>query len=680
MKFIPLGYRPNVSSTRHGSSNVSLQADTRGLPHLSWLERKNGHNEIHYSFWDGQQWTYHQHPVIGWTEEELVSSGNSLVLGIYECPFIVFSRSLPSGRSAISIASKEENGWLLDELEVDYDVKTVGLFKYDYSVQFSSSSSSSLMYTSISSDSSNSSESSSSSSNSSNSSSSSIDSSSSSSLIYTSISSDSSESSSSSSKSSSSSSSNSSNSSSSSIDSSSSSSTDDARMFIVTYDSENIFRIYSIRNSGWYLIGEKSMSISDISTLKYVVCGKYLGITWNTTDTIYYNFFDINQTIWKYSSAQSVLIEGLSSVGVEGFNSEDDGKLVFAIIIEKVDETQIYNMVVDTNGVTSYLGDDYIIESEPVLVTGNNDYVSSGYSDISICRDPITNIFSIVAFGGRLVKYILNGSWTKVYGSIEGISSGISPDILNIKSYNGTISLSFSNNSGDVYYFYENSNLDTFDTVYPYITVFNEQRLYITKYKDGKLTDGVKVPCTWWDRVGDILRESITRVNVIVNDGEDPLCYSSSSSSTSLSSPSSYSSLSSLSSLSEITSLSTDGDSLVSSSSLTSDFMPLCSVNLDSVGGDEGYFNVWDVSSQTIGSGFSLIIDNFTTYNKKDRLLIYVDGVTVYDSGCIATNDTGIISGVSVTIPIGTSEVGIRIVPNCEGTTETEWLLQLHCE
>jgi len=134
------------------------------------------------------------------------------------------------------------------------------------------------------------------------------------------------------------------------------------------------------------------------------------------------------------------------------------------------------------------------------------------------------------------------------------------------------------------------------------------------------------------------------------------------------------------SSSSSIDSSSSSSSSSTSSSSLSSYLFPLCSLHLNSSGGDEGFYNIFDVSEDTIEDGFYTVIDNFTTYNKKDRLLIYADGVTVYDSGCIATNDTGIISGEEVWIPIGTSEVGIRVFPNCEGTSGTAWVLKLHCK
>ena len=58
MKYLPLSNEPNVSRSRLMSSSPSMQLDGRGYPHISWLEEKEGKNEVSYSFWDGLKWSY----------------------------------------------------------------------------------------------------------------------------------------------------------------------------------------------------------------------------------------------------------------------------------------------------------------------------------------------------------------------------------------------------------------------------------------------------------------------------------------------------------------------------------------------------------------------------------------------------------------------------------------------
>lgn len=474
MRFIPYGNNPNVSATRNETVNVSMQVDSRGLPHIAYLTSKNGHNEINYKFWDGQQWTYYYNTIVGWSEENLISSSNALILGIQEKPYIVFGKSLPNNQSSLIVATTQENVWLLDELTVNYDVKWIGLLRYRLNLSSSSSSSSSYA--------------------------------------------------------------------------------NEEKLFVVTYDSSDL-RVYFVTSLGWELIGEQVATISDLSSLKIVNAGKYIGIAWQESSSAYYNFFDTSEETWLYVTAQKMTINGLVTIDVEGFYADVVGKLIFAVIItDHTTTTQIVNIVVDTNGTTNT----YLIESEPIYVVVDNDYgvssessgyssssssssthiisriyVSSGYSDISVSLDSVTGFFNVIAFGGRLAKYVSNNgvSWSKTYESIEGISSGILPDTLILKSYNDVNNMAFSNMGGDVYCFVEN-NAEWTTTVYPDISVFNEQRFYLAQYQDGKLK-GTDIPCTWWERVGDILRESKTRVDVIVTDGEDPTCYTSSSSSSS---------------------------------------------------------------------------------------------------------------------------------------------------
>jgi len=191
------------------------------------------------------------------------------------------------------------------------------------------------------------------------------------------------------------------------------------------------------------------------------------------------------------------------------------------------------------------------------------------------------------------------------------MSDGISPNRLMLKSYNNTNNIAFSNMGGDVYCFVEN-NTERTSIIYPDISIFNEQRFYLAQYKDGRL-DGTEIPCTWWERVGDILREGKTRVNVIVTDGEDPWCYSSSSSSE-RSSSSYISSISSSSSCTEICTISYH-EMIPSGNPHTPPFEKRFSLN-----------NCYPFTIHVaLGSR-----------GHPDQLIVYADKVVLWDTGCVS--------------------------------------------
>ena len=110
----------------------------------------------------------------------------------------------------------------------------------------------------------------------------------------------------------------------------------------------------------------------------------------------YYNFYDIALDSWVSASAETLTIGGLIAVDSEGFYYEDTGKLIFAIIKSESGSTSLINVIVATDGSISYLGTDGIIDSEFIQVRGDNDFVSSGYSDVAISQDTISGTFGVL--------------------------------------------------------------------------------------------------------------------------------------------------------------------------------------------------------------------------------------------------------------------------------------------
>lgn len=139
MKYLPLSNEPNVSRSRFSSASPSMQLDSRGYPHISWLEGKVGTNEINYAFWDGLKWSYLGTSTVYISEEDINPSPNSMVLDSQDKPMIAFSRKIGEG-SRLSLATYDD-GWQFTTLDVDYDVGWVGIVKRNPTLDSSSSSS-----------------------------------------------------------------------------------------------------------------------------------------------------------------------------------------------------------------------------------------------------------------------------------------------------------------------------------------------------------------------------------------------------------------------------------------------------------------------------------------------------------------------------------------------------------
>jgi len=99
----------------------------------------------------------------------------------------------------------------------------------------------------------------------------------------------------------------------------------------------------------------------------------------------------------------------------------------------------------------------------------------------------------------------------------------------------------------------------------------------------------------------------------------------------------------------------------------------ICSLNLNSAGGDEGYDETFGASN----GGYTLIL-TYETFWQKDRIILYNQSDDIlFDSGCVGTGGEKV---ANIPVPIGTTEIRVVVEPNCEGGTGTAWYLRVECE
>ena len=399
MKYIPIDNKPNLSGTRFESISPSLRMDNRCYPHISWLDKKVGENEVRYSYWDGLKWAWLNLPKVDISEEEIVSSPNSLVLDGDQNPYIVYSKKDAIGATIfLSNYSSSSGKWVFDKLNVDYDVGWVGIERYEGGLNYSSSSSSST--SSI--DSNSSSSSSSTNSSSSSSSSSGLYSSSSSSSLIKDISSSSSAttSSSSSSNSSSSSANSESDSTSSSSDivlssstssdlhSSSSSSSSSSLMYSSSSSSSGLYSSSS-SSSNQYSSSSSTCSSSSSSNSSSSTSSESVGNTSSSSSssssyndsllfaTVYDNtnsrfeIYGVTDALWRLIGSFDVVISDVSSIrqklcgrklGIAFINSDDEIQYNFFDLDLETWAFSSFDLINESNNVFDIALDGYNVE------------------------------------------------------------------------------------------------------------------------------------------------------------------------------------------------------------------------------------------------------------------------------------------------------------------------------
>ena len=66
----------------------------------------------------------------------------------------------------------------------------------------------------------------------------------------------------------------------------------------------------------------------------------------------------------------------------------------------------------------------------------------------------------------------------------------------------------------------------------------------------------------------------------------------------------------------------------------------------------------------------------YETYNVEDQIILEYEGRTLHDSGCVGTNGT---RQISLSYQGSTSSITVRVIPNCTGTSSTQWNFKVNC-
>ena len=83
-----------ILTNRYPPEYFSMDLDSRGYPHVVWVEQKNGHFDLVYKFWNGLSWESLEAEVLYRSDED-ISYANLIVLN--DEKIIIFSRKSNHG-------------------------------------------------------------------------------------------------------------------------------------------------------------------------------------------------------------------------------------------------------------------------------------------------------------------------------------------------------------------------------------------------------------------------------------------------------------------------------------------------------------------------------------------------------------------------------------------------------
>ena len=321
---------------------------------------------------------------------------------------------------------------------------------------------------------------------------------------------------------------NSSSSSSLSLSTSSSSSILGIDHYAVVYDVTNsLFKVYAVNSAVWTLIGSKSATVNDFSSVKIDMCGRKIGIGFvYDSYAIQYNFISIDDGTWAFLNFRNIsasqLYGDILDMDLSGYY-DSSSLMEFAWISQSRPVGPHATSIFYVNSILCYEnGTETPLDGiSPVIESSNKDvdtdYIVNGYKKIGICLESKEEPW-IIAAGLKFKIFTYTGSWAGEFIDIEGVSSGIVPLYLKI-DYSSNTKMSMALDSGDIYYFEPISGGFSIST--PDMIIANPYWSYRSDFSVGIL-DGIDLPDTYGNLSGGILKDKGRPLYITANTSVPP--------------------------------------------------------------------------------------------------------------------------------------------------------------
>jgi len=296
-------------------------------------------------------------------------------------------------------------------------------------------------------------------------------------------------------------------------------------------DSDGGLRIYKWSKSReWSYLSSCSSTIVDYYKIKIAVANDIVGFCYLKNDSIYYNFFNVGSDAWSFVDFNSVSIvnELIVDFDIDAYNNEQICVLSLAWLSNGVDNFYVRHINIDSEGNQGIDGSSNTVVHEREKTVQSSSYIVNGFNSICVFNDSLKRP-NILAGGAETIFYYRDAIWSIDEVDIDGYCDGFVIANLNARINNeSNVAVSFCSN-GEIYYF-DQSQDNGFEMSSPLLAVLNVKNVFLTEWECGNFT-GNELSCIYSNKSGDILRESLKKVCVVVNEGYDPVCESSSSSS-----------------------------------------------------------------------------------------------------------------------------------------------------
>ena len=81
-----------------------------------------------------------------------------------------------------------------------------------------------------------------------------------------------------------------------------------------------------------------------------------------------------------------------------------------------------------------------------------------------------------------------------------------------------------------------------------------------------------------------------------------------------------------------------------------------------------------EVHTIDLGQSYGSFMFDYNTVTQKDQIIITNGGIRIFDSGCVGTS-----SSIRLQLKGYSPTITVRVNPNCEGGSGTQWYFTVHC-